>query len=85
MIGHGVSGPGIPVVPPATAKRKPVVIELEELRARLEEAESTLSAIRNGEVDALVVSGQHGEKVYTLQTAETPYRALVGLDLRPGG
>ncbi|MEX2218800.1 MAG: ATP-binding protein [Phycisphaerales bacterium] len=53
------------------------VIELEELRARLEEAEATLSAIRNGEVDALVVMGENGEKVYTLQSAETPYRVLV--------
>jgi PAS domain S-box-containing protein len=57
--------------------RPPVVIEIEDLRARLEEAEATLAAIRNGEVDALVVSGEQGEKVYTLQTPETPYRALV--------
>ena len=44
-----------------------------ELRARLEEAEETLRAIRSGEVDALVV----GEQVYSLKGAETPYRILL--------
>jgi PAS domain S-box-containing protein len=44
-----------------------------QLRARLEEAEETLRAIRVGEVDALVV----GEQVYSLQGAETPYRVLI--------
>lgn len=40
--------------------------ELEELRVRLEEAEETLRAIREGEVDAVVVSGPRGEQVYSL-------------------
>ena len=44
-----------------------------DLRARLEEAEETLRAIRSGEVDALVM----GEEVYTLKGAETPYRILI--------
>lgn len=44
-----------------------------ELRARLEEAEETLRAIRSGEVDALMVN----DRVYSLQSAETPYRILV--------
>jgi signal transduction histidine kinase len=57
--------------------RKQRTLELDDLRARLAEAEATLSAIRNGEVDALIVSGESGEKVYTLQGAETPYRELV--------
>ena len=43
-----------------------------ELRARLDEAEETLRAIRAGEVDALVI----GEQVYSLKGAETPYRIL---------
>ena len=47
--------------------------ELAELRVRLEEAEETLRAIRSGEVDALVV----GNRVFTLKSAETPYRVLV--------
>ena len=52
-------------------------LELDELRQRLQEAEETLDAIRSGEVDALVVSGPAGEKVFTLEGAEHPYRVLV--------
>ena len=44
---------------------------------RLEEAEEMLQAIRQGEVDALVVSGPHGDQVYSLQGAEHTYRVLV--------
>lgn len=51
--------------------------EVERLRSELEEAQATLEAIRNGEVDALVVSGSHGEKVYTLVGADERYRLLV--------
>jgi signal transduction histidine kinase/CheY-like chemotaxis protein len=48
--------------------------EIEELRQRLDESESTLSAIRNGEVDALVIGGK---EIYTLEGADHPYRVLV--------
>jgi signal transduction histidine kinase/ActR/RegA family two-component response regulator len=48
-----------------------------DLRERLREAEETLQAIRSGEVDALVVDGSAGAKVYTLKGAEHPYRLLV--------
>jgi len=51
--------------------------EIEELRARLAEAEQTLQAIRSGEVDAVVVEGPNGPQVYTLQTPDQPYRVLV--------
>jgi PAS domain S-box-containing protein len=51
--------------------------EIEELRARLGEAEDTLQAIRTGDVDALVVEGPDGRRVYTLVGAEQPYRVLV--------
>ena len=47
--------------------------EIEELRTRLSIAEDTLSAIQNGEVDAIVVSG----KVFSLSSSETPYRIIV--------
>lgn len=50
---------------------------IEDLRARLEEAEETLRAIRSGEVDALVVAGPQGNQIYTLKGAETTYRVLV--------
>lgn len=42
-----------------------------ELRARLEEAEETLRAIHSGEVDALVVQGDSGTQIFTLQGTET--------------
>ena len=48
-----------------------------ELAARLSEAEETLRAIRSGEVDAIVVNGQGGEKVFTLQGADHTYRVFV--------
>jgi PAS domain S-box-containing protein len=50
---------------------------IEELEARLREAEELLNAIRSGEVDALVVSGPRGDRVYTLTGAEHPYRIMV--------
>ncbi|HEU5337330.1 MAG TPA: histidine kinase dimerization/phospho-acceptor domain-containing protein, partial [Terriglobales bacterium] len=50
--------------------------EGEELRARLQEAEETLHAIRSGAVDAIVVEGPRGKQVFTLQGAERPYRVL---------
>ncbi|MGV3618998.1 MAG: sensor histidine kinase [Fimbriimonas sp.] len=54
-----------------------ILLEFEELRIRLEEAEQTLDAIRQGEVDALVVYGDKGEQVFTLKGAEQPYREFI--------
>jgi PAS domain S-box-containing protein len=51
--------------------------ENEALRARLEEAEQIINALRHQEVDALVVSGPHGDQVHTIETAERPYHLLV--------
>lgn len=51
--------------------------ELAEVRARLAEAEETLRAIREGEVDALLIADGSGERVYTLRSADAPYRALI--------
>jgi len=51
--------------------------ELLDLRARLAEAEQTLDAIRNGEVDAVVVGSPAGQLVYTLENADRPYRVLI--------
>ena len=50
---------------------------LDELRARLAEAEETLRAIRHGEVDALLITDGSAERVYTLRSADAPYRALI--------
>jgi PAS domain S-box-containing protein len=53
-------------------------IRIAELEAQLREAEETLEAIRTGEVDAVVVGGESGpQRVYTLQTADRPYRVLI--------
>ena len=49
----------------------------EALRAHVAELEETLPAIRKGEVDALLVCTEKGERVFTLQGAEHPYRILV--------
>ena len=51
--------------------------EIIELRRRLEEAEETLRAIREGEVDALLVDGPDGEVIYTMTTADYPYRLMI--------
>ena len=45
--------------------------------ARLEEAESTLAAIRDGHVEALVVSSDQGPRVYALEGTDHRYRLLV--------
>jgi PAS domain S-box-containing protein len=48
--------------------------DIEELKARLAEAEDALRAIREGEVDAIVGKG---ERIFTLEGAEAIYRAVV--------
>lgn len=51
--------------------------EMAELRRRLEEAEETLRAIRANQIDALVVEGAEGERVFTLSSADHAYRILI--------
>ena len=69
----------------------PLQREADELRSRLAEAEETLQAIRQGDVDAVVVSGDSGPQVYTLLNADRPYRTFVermqegALTLTPDG
>jgi len=58
-------------------QRASIRFEVEELRRRLQETEETLDAIRSGEVDALVVAGPEGERIFTLSGAEHPYRVMV--------
>ena len=47
------------------------------LRAQLADAEETLRAIRSGEVDTMVVAGDAGPRVFTLEGAERAYRVLI--------
>lgn len=51
--------------------------ENQELCRRLEEAEETIRAIQQGAVDAFVVQESAGHQVYTLETADRPYRLFV--------
>jgi PAS domain S-box-containing protein len=62
---------------PASRRRATGGLAVDRLRERLREAEDTLAAIRNGEVDALVVHGPAGEQVFTLKGADHRYRQLV--------
>ena len=62
---------------PRLPREEELLRVLEELYGGFAEAEETLLAIRRGEVDAFLVSTDEGEKVYTLNTAEHPYRVLV--------
>ncbi|MGB5156246.1 sigma 54-interacting transcriptional regulator [Desulfobacterium sp. N47] len=57
--------------------RQQLLDELQELKSRMMEAEEALRAIRNGEVDALVVSTEIGDQVFTLTGAEYPYRIML--------
>jgi two-component system, OmpR family, phosphate regulon sensor histidine kinase PhoR len=57
--------------------KKQLIVENAELLTRLAETEETLIAIRNGEVDAIMVSGLKGEQVYSVSSAETPYRTFI--------
>ena len=57
--------------------KEQLIIENEELRSRLAEIEDALTAIRNGEVDAIMVPGSQGDQVYSVSSAETPYRTFI--------
>jgi PAS domain S-box-containing protein len=59
------------------ASKTPPVLTRRELVTRLREAEETLHAIQSGEVDAIVVNGPGGERVFTLQGADHTYRIFV--------
>jgi PAS domain S-box-containing protein len=58
-------------------KKESLPNAMQQLKARVEELEETLRAIRMGEVDAVLVSSAQGDQVFTLQGAEHPYRLLV--------
>jgi diguanylate cyclase (GGDEF)-like protein/PAS domain S-box-containing protein len=47
------------------------------LRGQIEDLRSALAAIRGGGVDAVLISGPEGDQVYTLTSADRPYRVLV--------
>ena len=61
----------------ATKTYEELLSEFEELRAQLDEANDTIHAIRTGQVDALVVQGEEGTRLYTLKTADHTYRVFI--------
>jgi PAS domain S-box-containing protein len=60
-----------------TRTKEQLITENRELKSRLTEIEEALTAIRNGEVDAIMVSGKKGDQVYSVSSAETPYRTFI--------
>jgi PAS domain S-box-containing protein len=58
------------------AKRN-ILDEIETLKVRLATAEAALDAIRDGQVDAIVVPGPHGNQVFTLAGSDSAYRVFV--------
>ena len=52
--------------------REDLLERIRDLQDRLDEAEETLQALRNGEVDAIVASGPDGDRVYTLRAPMKP-------------
>jgi PAS domain-containing protein len=54
-----------------------VKAESGDLLRRLEEAEETMRAIREGAVDAFMVEDPEGSRVYTLEGADRPYRVPI--------
>ena len=51
-------------------------VRIKELEENLAECKQTLDAIRGGDVDAILVSTERGDQIYTLTGAEAPYRIL---------
>ncbi|TPG67587.1 sensor histidine kinase [Hymenobacter nivis] len=63
----------LPTPPTAAA----LALENEELRHRLREAEELIAAVRTGAVDALAIQGPEGPRIFTLESADQSYRALI--------
>jgi sigma-B regulation protein RsbU (phosphoserine phosphatase) len=51
--------------------------ELGRLRAQIQDLDRALTAIRAGDVDAVVLGGPQGHQLYTLVSADRPYRVIV--------
>ncbi len=60
-----------------TPSRQQLQNEILEMRTRLEEAEETLIAIRNGEVDAFLVAKTGNIQTIPLNGTDYPYRTMV--------
>jgi len=65
------------VSPKGGPPRQELLRQVQELAGKLQEAEDTLRAIRNGEVDAIIVSGARGEQIFSLTGSDIAYRLIV--------
>src|ERR1700741_2901817 len=59
----------------ATAEK--LVLEIAELKKQLFEANSILEAIKEGEIDALVLNKDGKHNIYALESADFTYRLLI--------
>ncbi|MGI4884640.1 MAG: sensor histidine kinase [Janthinobacterium lividum] len=63
--------------PPDSSAAAALALENEELRHRLREAEELIAAVRTGAVDALAIQSPEGPRIFTLESADQGYRALI--------
>jgi len=54
-----------------------LLAEIEELKAKLSEADQLIQAIKDGEVDAFAIGSNAVPEVYTLQSGDYAYRLLI--------
>ena len=54
-----------------------LLAEIEELKAKLSEADQLIRAIKDGEVDAFAIGSEAVPEIYTLQTSDYAYRILI--------
>jgi len=54
-----------------------LVAEIEDLKAKLSEADQLIQAIKDGEVDAFAIGAHSVPEVYTLQSGDYAYRILI--------
>jgi PAS domain S-box-containing protein len=59
------------------SEKEPLWAQVQRLTAELEDAQEQLRAIREGEVDAILVAGKDGDQVFSLSGAESIYRLIV--------
>ena len=57
--------------------KQDLLLEIADLRLRMAEAQDILRAIRDYEVDALLIRAPEGDQVYALETADQAYRQMV--------
>jgi hypothetical protein len=62
---------------PVARTHEQLMGDVADLRVRLAEATEVLTAIRIGDVDAVVVQGPQGDRLFTLRGADEPYRVLI--------